>query len=99
MQLEAIPHKAPGVIGRLIDGSDAGGTEAVLILPATGKVKVLNEVGARIWSLVDGKHSVGDIIQTVFEEYEVEYNTIQAHAVEFLYEIWDKGIITFTNPA
>ena len=44
-----IPQPNPEAIGRIVD------REAVIVLPQKGKVKVLNEVGAAIWDLIDGQ--------------------------------------------
>lgn len=32
---------------------------------------VLNETGAALWRLIDGKHSVQDIVRALSEEYDV----------------------------
>lgn len=89
--LDAIPVPAPGVVGRVVDD------EAVLVLPEKGEVKVLNEVGARIWTLTDGARSVKEIAQVICEEYEVEQKLAEADTLEFLEELEDRGAVEFVD--
>ena len=66
----AVPN--PAVVGRFVEG------EAVLVLPQQGQVKVLNEVGARIWALADGARTLRQIAAALCDEYDV--NQAQAEA-------------------
>lgn len=50
--------------------SDIGG-EAVILHLKTGIYHGLNEVGARIWTLIQEPKAVKDIKQNLLEEYEV----------------------------
>jgi len=47
------------------------GEEAFLFDPASSKIKVLNNTGAFIWKLCDGKHSRDDIINALKEEFNL----------------------------
>ena len=46
LTLETVCKPHPGVVYQIVDG------EAVVVLPQAGQIKVLNEVGTRIWSLL-----------------------------------------------
>ena len=53
------------------------GTEYVLVPVANNiadmnSVYTLNETGAFIWELIDGKRNIGEIIDRVTEEYEID---------------------------
>ena len=87
--LTSIPHPHPEIIARVIE------KEAVLVLPLRGQVKVLNEVGARIWTLIDGVHSTSDIIITVCQEYDTTLEAATNDTTQFLTQLADRGIITF----
>ena len=52
--------------------------EAVIVLPDKGEVKVLNEVGARIWALADGSRSVREIAATIASLYDVPPSQAEA---------------------
>ncbi len=84
-----IPEKE--VVGQVVDG------EAVLVLPSKGKVKVLNEVGARIWELADGNRSIGEIAGQLTAEYEVDLPQAQNDTLIFIQELVDKGVLVLAN--
>lgn len=90
--LEAVPAPVQGVVGRVVDN------EAVLVLPEKGEVKVLNEVGARIWALTNGDRSVKEIARLICEEYEVELEIAEADTLDFLRDLEDRGAIKFSRP-
>lgn len=89
--LDAYPIPVSNVVGRIMDD------EAVLVLPDKGQVKVLNEVGARIWSLIDGKRSVGELASMICEEYEVDGDLAEADTIEFVADLIDRGIATLSE--
>ena len=93
INLDQIPIKVPGIIGRILDGENSGQTEAVLILPGRGEVKVLNDVGARIWSLIDGKASIREIIAQICSEFEVMPDIAEPDTLTFLTTLYQRGMI------
>jgi PqqD family protein of HPr-rel-A system len=44
--------------------------EGILFDPKTGEIKLLNETGAFIYQLLDGKHSKEEILNRLMEEYD-----------------------------
>jgi hypothetical protein len=88
LTLSDYPVPNPNIIGRILDN------EAVLVLPDKGKVKVLNEVGARIWELVDGARSVRDIAAAICAEYDVDVDQAQLDTLAFLDELETKGMVS-----
>lgn len=88
--VNSIPAPNPSVVGRVVDG------EAVLVLPDQGQVKVLNEVGARFWSLADGSRSIAQIAQAICTEYDVDPDQAEADALEFFTSLSDKGVVVFS---
>lgn len=77
----------PNVIGHVIDN------EAVLVLPEQGKVEVLNEVGARIWSLADGTRTVREIAAAIGAEYDVDPAQAEADTLAFVMELAQRGVV------
>jgi hypothetical protein len=88
-----IPSKAPGIVSRILDSENAQQTEAVLVIPGKGEVKVLNEVGARIWSLIDGQMSIREIISQVCAEFDVSADVAGADTLAFLTALAQRGMI------
>lgn len=67
--------------------------EVVLVLPHAGQIKVLNDVGTFIWTMLDGNRTIADIAEQIYQEYQVDFERAQADAVEFLNELQTRGII------
>jgi hypothetical protein len=88
LSLNMIPLPNPEVVGRMIDN------EAVLVLPGKGMIKVLNEVGGRIWTLIDGKQSVEAIAAKIHGEFKVSQSEAESDTLAFIQQLWDKEIIT-----
>lgn len=91
LSLDMIPIPNPNVVGRVV------ADEAVLVLPEKGTVKVLNEVGARIWSLADGQRSGRQIASIILAEFDVEQPVAEADTLEFLGELAVRGVLTFST--
>jgi hypothetical protein len=53
----------------------------------------LNEVGARVYELVDGERSVRDICTVIVEEFDVSTEKAEADVVEFLEQLISIGSI------
>jgi hypothetical protein len=85
------PQLHPQVAGRIIDG------EAVVVLPQEGQIEVLNEVGARIWELIDGLRSVRDIAQAIVDEYEVDMDCAVQDVKEFIQELVRDGAVVLAE--
>jgi hypothetical protein len=88
LSVNKIPVPNPEVVGRIVDN------EAVLVLPGKGEVKVLNEIGARIWSLVDGRRSIEEIAKQIFAEFKVSQPEAEQDVADFIQQLLVKGIIT-----
>jgi hypothetical protein len=91
ISLEFIPILNPAVVGRIVSG------EAVIVLPLKGQVKVLNEVGARIWSLIDGKRTVSDIVSVIYKEFAVSEEEAMKDTRVFLKQLSDREVITLSE--
>jgi hypothetical protein len=89
ISLESYPHPTAKARGRLLD------REAVIVLPDRGEVKVLNEVGARIWALADGSRSVREIAADIARGYDVSPAQAETDTVMFLQELREKTLIEF----
>ena len=79
-----------GVVGQILKD------EAVLLLPSQGEVKVLNAVGARIWSLIDGTRTIAQIAAALTVEYAVEQAQAEADTVAFIADLLRRNIIALS---
>jgi methyltransferase-like protein len=59
-----------------------------------GPIRMLNPVASKIIKLLDGKHTVKEIINEIVESFEdVDYDTAEKDVLEFLEELKQKRII------
>lgn len=67
--------------------------QEVILVPIRGNVAeleyiyTLNEVGQRIWSLLDGHKTVGEVCEVIVAEFEVEPEVARKDVVGFLEEL------------
>ena len=82
--------------GEFVTRTIAG--EAVVV-PVRGRIGDLdaiyhlNDVGAFIWNLLDGRTSVRDIAQAVREAYDVTLEYSERDTIQFVDELQSAGII------
>ena len=56
-------------------------------------VITLNDVGTRIWELLDGRRDLAAIASTICEEYEVELQTARADVDEFIRSLEETKLV------
>ena len=76
--------------------SDLGGEVAILDLKA-GVYYGLDEVGARIWQLIQEPMAVGAIRDSLVEEYDVEPVRCEQDVLALLQRLVDKGLIEIVD--
>ena len=76
------PRRSAEVAYRSV--GDEGG---LVVVPAESKVQVLNPVGSKIYSMLDGKNTREDIINAVVEEFEVPGDQARSDLDVFLAEL------------
>ena len=76
--------------------SDLGGEVAILDLNA-GMYYGLNEVGARVWDLVQEPRAVQEIQATILKEYDVAPAHGKQDVLVLLQELADKGLMEVTD--
>jgi len=81
------PKRVREAAFRILDG------EAVVVLSNRAEIKVLNDVGARIWQLCDGQSSIEKILEILCEEFEAGEDVLRADLAEFLKELTDRRMI------
>lgn len=89
--LHLYPKPHAQTAGRVIDG------EAVLILSEVSEINVLNEVGARIYELSDGTHSLHDIVNVIVEEYEVSLQQAEQDVLEFVQKLVKQQVLVLAE--
>ncbi|GIQ63561.1 hypothetical protein PACILC2_21290 [Paenibacillus cisolokensis] len=72
--------------------SDMDG-EKVMMNLESGKYYNLGRVGGRIWELIAVPISIGDLIDRLVEEYEVDRSLCEYQVMSFLQSLADESLI------
>ena len=76
--LTAVLKKNPNAAYRLYDG------EATVVLPDRSEVHVINAVGSLVWDRIDGRRTLGEILEAVLEEFEIGRDEVEQDVHEFI---------------
>lgn len=85
--LETVYRRAADVRFRILDD------EAVVIRQRAGEVLGLNSLGARLLEAVDGTRSVGEILEVLRPDYDVEPGVLEADVLGFFDELATTGLV------
>jgi hypothetical protein len=85
----SVPRQNEDTAVRTIEG------EAFIVNAETSELHNLNPVGTRVFELVDGVRTVGDIVAAIVGEYEVDRETAERDVAEFLDLLSDKDLIAW----
>ena len=88
---DTYPIPDPSLVGRLLD------SEAVLILTSQAQVKVLNQVGARLWVLADGSRSIRELVAEICQEYQVDPAQAEKDILEYFGILIAKRVYTISD--
>lgn len=77
----------PEMVTSNIDG------EIVMMSIENGEYYGLDEVGSRIWELLENPVTFEQLVNTLVEEFEVDVETCKADTLEFLNQMVEKKII------
>lgn len=71
--------------------------EIVFLNQSTDSYVALDEVGRKIWDLLDRPRRVGELIDVLCSEYDGPRETITADVVAFLRELDGEGIVRIND--
>ena len=67
--------------------------EAVVLHTASGTYFGLNEVGCRVWSIIQHPRSLEEILSELLDEYQVDRACLESDLDEWLRKMTDAGLI------
>lgn len=67
--------------------------EIVLLDLASESYFGLDEIGARIWTLLNEEKAVGQIVEVLLDEYEVDRARLEADVNDLLENLLEAGLI------
>jgi hypothetical protein len=81
------------VVFRDLDG------EAVILDLATGTYFGLNEVGTRVWQLLDEGRDLSQVVETVALEYDADRATIARDVARLIEDLQARRLVVSDGPA
>lgn len=84
---EPVPSPASGLFTRTIDGSLS------IYNPQKRTVHVLNDAAGAVWSLLDGRRSPADLIESVAGQYDVDLSVVRADVLATLESFGRDGML------
>ncbi|MBI5788382.1 MAG: PqqD family peptide modification chaperone [Candidatus Schekmanbacteria bacterium] len=87
LEINAVFHRTQETPWNTIDN------EAVVLNLDNGHYYVLNETGRRVWELLDGERTIGQIAALICEEYEAQEQQAQTDIVKLLEEMLSEGLV------
>jgi hypothetical protein len=86
IDLNSVVSQSPSIVTRKT------GNEYVLVPIANNiadmnSVYTLNETGAFLWELIDGKKTLKDLIKSLISEYDIDKETATADVFSFIEEM------------
>ena len=85
--LDSQPRQNEDIAVQIVEG------RAFLMDPHASELHALGGVGTRVYELIDGRRTVGDIIAVLLDEYDVDFETLKQDTLDFLAELVDRGLI------
>ena len=73
------------------------GDEIIILSQERDEIHQLESTSAFLWTLIDGKRNVEDILNCLCNEYEVAKNIAQNDLFEFLDDCIKKNLIYYTS--
>lgn len=92
MDQATVLTRNPNVAYRIYDG------EATVVMPDRAEVKVVNEIGSVVWDKIDGKRTVGQIVESSLERVLADYDVTPEEArrdiLAFLGDLREHGMVS-----
>lgn len=63
---------------RIVEG------EAIIFTPEDSMIHSLNEVGTRVWELLEEEKTIEELVKVICQEYEVEEEEAEKDILEFI---------------
>ena len=92
VSLESTVAISDDVVSRDLEG------EAVVLNLETGTYFGLNEVGTRIWSLIQEHGSLRRVFEAMQKEYEVAPQVLQSDLLQLIDQLHGKGLVSLAQP-
>lgn len=67
--------------------------EVIMLSLKEGNYHSLNEVGARIWELIEQSIDVNTLVSTLLKEYNISNSICEKETLDLLNDLYEQGLI------
>jgi len=85
--MKAVPVPIDSLVARRI------GEETILVNESGDTLHTLNETGSFVWSLIDGRRSLGEILSFMGKEYDLPADAAEKEVADFVQELAQRGLV------
>jgi len=86
------PNEAE-VAAKVLDG------EAIIINLSNGMYYSMDKIGGLIWAMIEGGHSLRDIVEAIVSRYEVSFGQAQADVERLARELIQENLVIVSDPS
>ena len=79
------------VAAKVLDG------EAIIINLTSGQYYRMDKVGAEIWQMIEARHSVEELILSIFGRYNVSLEQVRVDVERLTAELVEENLVTVAN--
>jgi hypothetical protein len=87
-----IPDSATVTVASDVLGSELG-SEVVMLSLRDGMYYGLDDVGAEIWRLIQGPMTIGRIVASLVDTYDVDARRCRADVIRLVAALRDRGLV------
>lgn len=85
--LNSMVYQSAGLVAADMDG------QKVMLNIDKGKYYGLDDIGSRIWELIEKPRTVRELVAVLLKEYDVEDETCQRDVLTFLNKLHAQGLV------
>jgi hypothetical protein len=91
LNIDSLVQRNPKLLANQMDG------EIVMMSIDNGEYYGLDEVGSRIWEIMENPVSIHNLVEQLMAEFEVDYDDCLRDTKEFLEDLLNKDLVLVKN--
>lgn len=91
ISLTSIISRSQAQVSAEVDG------ETMMMSVEQGKYYGLDEIGTRIWNLIENPQPVSSVLETLLKEFDIDEKTCKQDLLELLHELNEKDLVEMSD--
>lgn len=90
-KLTVVASRHPRAVSQAVED------ETLVLKLDSGRMGVLNQVGGRVWAMMDGTRSLGQIARECATYYDVDAEQVEADVLAYAQQLLERGMIVLQD--